>query len=188
MTTTLTDGPRLHCERMSGRSFWRRFGRFEHERLEFKSSVNHLCESVVAMAMTDGGTILIGVSDDRRLTGHPIEQRALDRIAGVANETQVDLGVRSLSVSGAPVLAVTVPAVRPRVVTTPDGRMLRRVGSANQPLRGEAVTRFLRARERDATPAAAEREPIGCRLARLVRDVRRASIGSGAAGERERHE
>jgi ATP-dependent DNA helicase RecG len=149
MTTTLTEGSKLRSRRMSSRSFWRRFGRLEHERLEFKSSANHLCESVVAMAMTDGGTILIGVTDDRRLTGRPIEQKALDQIAGVAHETQVDLGVQGLSVSGAPVLAVTVPAVRPRVVTTPDGRILRRVGSANQPLRGEAVTRFLRARERD---------------------------------------
>jgi hypothetical protein len=29
------------------------------------------------------------------------------------------------------------------VVTTPDGRLLRRVGSANQPLRGDGVRRYL---------------------------------------------
>jgi ATP-dependent DNA helicase RecG len=131
---------------MSRRSFWRRFGRIEHERLEFKSSANHLCESVVAMAMTDGGTILIGVGDDRRVTGHPPEQRSLDRIAAVAHETQVELRVERLRVGRARVLAVTVPALLPRVVTTPDGRLLRRVGSANQPLRGDAVARFVRER------------------------------------------
>lgn len=43
---------------MSERAFWRRYGRLEHERLEFKASVRHLAESVVAMAMTSGGTIL----------------------------------------------------------------------------------------------------------------------------------
>jgi ATP-dependent DNA helicase RecG len=129
--------------RLTRRSFWRRYGRFEHERLEFKSSANHLCESVVAMAMTAGGTILIGVADERRVTGCEVDQRLLDRIAGVAHETQVDLGVQRLSVAGRTVLAVTVPAVAPRVVTTPDGRLLRRVGGSNRPLLGEGVLRFL---------------------------------------------
>jgi ATP-dependent DNA helicase RecG len=129
--------------RMSRRAFWRRYGRLEHERLEFKSSPARLGESVVAMAMTDGGTILVGVSDDRRVVGLTCEQEARDRIADVANETQVDVRVRRLRVGGALVLAVSVPVVRPRVVTTPDGRLLRRVGSTNQPLRGEGVVRFL---------------------------------------------
>lgn len=141
-----TDRTGQRGRRMSKRAFWRRFGRLEHERLEFKASVNHLCESVVAMAMTAGGTIVVGVTDERRLTGHPIEQRSLDRIADIANETQVDLAVERLDVGGTVVLAIAVPAIAPRVVTTPDGRLLRRVGSANQPLRGDGVVRFLRAR------------------------------------------
>ncbi len=132
--------------RLTRRAFWRRFGRFEHEALEFKSSVNHLAESVVAMAMTSGGTILVGVSDDRRVTGCAVDQRSLDRISAIAHETEVDLRVERLDVAGRAVLAVAVPAVAPRVVTTPDGRLLRRVGSANQPLRGEGVVRFLRGR------------------------------------------
>ena len=131
---------------MTRRGFWRRYGRLEHERLEFKASVNHIGESVVAMAMTHGGRIVVGVSDERRLTGHPPEQRSLDRIADVAQETGVDLEVERLDVSGTTLLVVTVPAVFPRVVTTPDGRLLRRVGSANQPLRGDSVLRFLFAR------------------------------------------
>jgi ATP-dependent DNA helicase RecG len=130
--------------RMSRRAFWRRYGRLEHERMEFKTSAARLGESVVAMAMTDGGTILVGVTDDRRVVGLSAEQESLDRIADVANETQVDVRVRRLRVGGALVLAVSVPVVRPRVVTTPDGRILRRVGSSNQPLRGEGVLRFLR--------------------------------------------
>ena len=144
MGTNRIGGTALATKRMTRRAFWRRYGRLEHERLEYKASANHLCESVVAMAMTEGGTILVGVSDDRRLTGHSAEQRSLDRIADVAHETPGDLRVERLLVGGAVVLAVTVPAVRPRIVTTPDGRMLRRVGSANQPLRGDGVLRFLR--------------------------------------------
>jgi ATP-dependent DNA helicase RecG len=145
LSMTLPTIPRLALgpARMSRRRFWRRFGRLEHERLEFKASANRLAESVVAMAMTAGGTILVGVSDTRRLVGLADVQEALDRVASVANETQVDLDVRWLRVAGAAVLAVSVPVVRPRVVTTPDGRLLRRVGSTNQPLRGEGVLRFL---------------------------------------------
>ena len=46
-----------------------------------------------------------------------------------------------------PITLVVVPAVAGRIVTTPDGRLLRRIGSMNQPLRGDAVSRFVRARE-----------------------------------------
>jgi ATP-dependent DNA helicase RecG len=131
---------------MSARAFWRRFGRLEHERLEFKRSVQHLHESVVAMAMASGGVIVVGVSDDRRLTGCSHDQITLDRISLVAHETQVDVRVQPLLVRGTPVIAVVVPAVSDRIVTTPDGRILRRLGSANQPVRGDAVARFVRAR------------------------------------------
>lgn len=132
---------------MSERALWRRYGSVEHERLEFKSSVRHLGESVVAMAMTRGGTILVGVSDDGRVPGCRVDQEMLDRVATWSDEVQVDLRTDQLAVGDATVLAITVPAVAPRVVTTPDGRLLRRVGSINRPLRGEAVVRFLQSRD-----------------------------------------
>jgi predicted HTH transcriptional regulator len=140
---------RNRARRMGQGAFRRRFGAFEHERLEFKASVHHLCESVVAMAMTDGGTILVGVSDDGHVAGCAVDQGVLDRVASVADEVQVDLSVERLSVGGASVLVITVPAITPRVVTTPDGRLLRRVGSTNRPLRGDGVLRFLRGRAGD---------------------------------------
>ena len=141
---------------MSERAFWHRYGRLEHERLEFKASARHLAESVVALAMTDGGTILVGVSDDGRVPGCAADQETLDRVATVADEVQVDLRVERLTVGAATVLALAVPAVAPRVVTTPDGRLLRRVGSTNRPLRGEAVLRFLHGRTAGAPPLADE--------------------------------
>jgi ATP-dependent DNA helicase RecG len=136
----------LAAERMSRRRFWRRFGRLEHERLEFKRSAASLQESVVAMAMNAGGVILVGVGDDRQLAGCALEQPTLDRIAFVAHEVGVALHVRALDVGGTPIVMVAVPAVGDRVVTTSDGRILRRLGSANQPLRGDAVSRFVLAR------------------------------------------
>jgi ATP-dependent DNA helicase RecG len=137
----------LRLETMSQRAFWRRFGRLEHEHVEFKRSSHHLQDSVVAMAMSSGGVILIGVSEDRRVVGCQVDQRTLDQIATVAHETQVDVQVRPLRVGRASVLAVVVPAVADRIVTTSDGRILRRLGSCNQPLRGDAVARFVRVRE-----------------------------------------
>ncbi len=141
---------------MSERAFWRRYGPVEHERLEFKASVRHLGETVVAMAMTRGGTILVGVGHDGRVPGCRVDQEMLDRVATLSDEVQVDLRTDRLAVGHATVLAITVPAVAPRVVTTPDGRLLRRVGSINRPLRGEAVLRFLQARGSGRGPLAAE--------------------------------
>jgi ATP-dependent DNA helicase RecG len=132
--------------RTSARAFWRRFGRLEHEQLEFKQSAGRLQESVVAMAMASGGVIVVGVSDDRRVVGCAHDQATLDRVALVAHETQVDLETETVVVAGTPVVVVHVPQVRDRIVTTPDGRILRRLGSANQPVRGDAVSRLVRAR------------------------------------------
>jgi ATP-dependent DNA helicase RecG len=127
------------------RAFWRLLGRLEHERLEFKRSANHLRDAIPAMAMSEGGVIVLGVSDDRRLLGRALDQETLDRITAAAYETGVDVGVRAIRVGRVPLTLVMVPAVRDRIGTTPDGRLLRRVGSANQPLRGDAVARFVRA-------------------------------------------
>jgi len=146
MASLRTHPAKRRCRRMTQRAFWRRYGRFEHEELEFKASANHLTESVVAMAMTCGGTILVGVTDDRQIVGHAVGQASLDRITLVAHETQVDLRMRCFAVGGAHVIAIAVPAIAERVVTTPDGRLLRRLGATNQPLRGDAVARFVRAR------------------------------------------
>jgi predicted HTH transcriptional regulator len=140
----------LRTRRLSARAFWRRYGRLEHERLEFKRSAQRVHESVVAMAMAGGGTIVLGVADDRRLVGCAPDQGTLDRIALVAHETQVDVAARPLRVGRVVLTLIVVPAVCDRIVTTPDGRILRRLGSANQPLRGDAVARFVRARDAGA--------------------------------------
>jgi predicted HTH transcriptional regulator len=129
------------------RGFWRLVGRLEHERLEFKRSAHHLRDAIPAMAMSEGGAIVLGVSDERDLVGRPLDQETLDRITAAACECGVEVGVREIAVGRVPLTIVLVPAVRDRIVTTPDGRLLRRVGSMNQPLRGDAVSRFVRARE-----------------------------------------
>jgi ATP-dependent DNA helicase RecG len=128
------------------RTFWRRLGRLEHERLEFKRSANHLRDAIPAMAMSEGGAIVLGVSDERELVGRALDQETLDRITAAACECGVEVRVRAVKVGRVPLTLVLVPAIRDRIVTTPDGRLLRRIGATNQPLRGDAVGRFVRAR------------------------------------------
>jgi ATP-dependent DNA helicase RecG len=146
MTDPRPDLPRDGAS-LRPRGFWRLLGRLEHERLEFKRSAHHLRDAIPAMAMSEGGAIVLGVSDGRDLVGRALDQETLDRITAAASECGVDVGVREISVGRVPLTIVLVPAVRDRIVTTPDGRLLRRVGSMNQPLRGDAVSRFVRARE-----------------------------------------
>jgi hypothetical protein len=103
------------------------------------------------MAMSEGGVIVLGVTDERRLVGCTLDQATLDRVTAAACDAGVDVAIRAIRVGRVPLVLVVVPAVRDRIVTTPDGRLLRRVGATNQPLRGDAVARFVLAR---AAPAA----------------------------------
>jgi hypothetical protein len=127
-------------------SFWRRVGRLEHESLEFKASANNLREVIPAMAMTAGGEIVLGVTDDRRLAGCRLDQATLDSIMRRAQECGVDVSVEPLDVAGVPLIVVRVPRVTGRIVTTSDGRLLGRVGGDNLPVRGDQMLRFLRTR------------------------------------------
>lgn len=141
---------------ISGDEFWALFGDMEYERLDFKESASYLKDIIPAMAMTLGGIVICGISDTRQIIGGPWGQKTLDKVARAGHETSVDVQARPLTVDGQELTIVAVPEVRDRIVTTTDGRLLRRVGSDNQPLRGDALGRFVRAREERS----GEDEPI----------------------------
>ena len=127
--------------------FWELFGRVEHERLDFKRGVpDDILETIPAMAMTDGGLLVHGVDSHGRITGCPLSQNTQDRITRYANECDVTVRVRAVTVDGTELTVTSVPEIRDRVVTTPNGRLLRRVGGDCQPLRGDALTRFVKQR------------------------------------------
>jgi len=136
------------CTELDATGFWDRFGRVEHERLEFKASANNLREVIPAMAMNRGGLVVLGVTDTRHITGCPLDQRTLDAIMRRAQDCGVEVGIELLAVDGRQLTVVSVPEVTDRIVTTSDGRVLRRVGSDNVPLRGEELARFFRRRDR----------------------------------------
>ena len=138
-------------------AFWELFGRLEHAELDFKRGVPaDIRDTIAAMAMTHGGLIVHGVDDRRVLVGCPLSQNTQDRISRIAAECGVDVQLRPLVVGDVELTICAVPEVRGRIVTTPDGRLLRRVGGDSQPLRGDAMARFVRERENRA----GEDEPL----------------------------
>jgi hypothetical protein len=74
----------------------------------------------------------------------PTYIQVLDSIMRRAQEARVDVRVDPLVVGGVALTLVTVPRVAGRIVTTADGRLLRRVGSDNTPLCHEQLVRFVR--------------------------------------------
>ena len=137
--------------------FWGLLGQVEHEQLDFKRGVStNIRDTIAAMAMTHGGLIVHGVDDRRTIIGCPLSQNTQDRITRIATECGVDVQIRTLLVGERELTITAVPEVRGRIVTTPDGRLLRRVGGDSQPIRGDAMARFVREREHRS----GEDEPI----------------------------
>jgi ATP-dependent DNA helicase RecG len=133
---------------LTAEAFWILFGNLEHEQLDFKQGPpSDMTAILSAMSMTDGGLVVLGVSDDRQIAGCGLSQALLDKVMKAAHACGLEVQLREVQVAGRPVTIVAVPEVRGRIVTTPDGRLLRRVGSDNQPLVGDAMARFVRQRE-----------------------------------------
>ena len=133
---------------LTEKGFWALLGTVEHEQLDFKRGVpTNIRDTISAMAMTHGGLIVHGVDDRRSMIGCPLSQNTQDRITRIASECGVDVQVRTVVVERQELTITAVPEVRGRIVTTPDGRLLRRVGGDSQPLRGDAMARFVRERE-----------------------------------------
>lgn len=127
--------------------FWELFGNLEHEELDFKRRVSDsILNTIPAMAMTNGGIIVHGISDDRRIVGCSLSQKTANRINQRAHECGVEVGTRSIKVGGIELTLTSVPEIRGRIVTTPDGRLLRRSGGDSRPLRGDALAWFVRSR------------------------------------------
>ncbi|HYO42230.1 MAG TPA: ATP-binding protein [Candidatus Limnocylindrales bacterium] len=139
-------------------SFWGFIGEIEREQLDFKVRADGLKDTVPAMAMTDGGLIVLGIRNEpRELVGCPLSQDVLDRVTTVGADVGVDVVLKAVTVGDVDLTIVVVPEVRGRLVTTPDGRVLRRVGSSSRPVVGDALARFVLARvehivEDDAVP------------------------------------
>ena len=123
------------------------FGRIESEMLDFKRVVSKdIRDTTPAMAMTLGGYMVQGVNRDLEIVGCPRSQKTVDRITRIAYECGVEVRTRSVFVAGVELTITAVPEVLGRIVTTRDGRLLRRAGGDSMPLRGDSLARFVQER------------------------------------------
>lgn len=86
-------------DRLTVDAFWDLFGAIEHEELDFKKGVaDSILETIPAMAMTGGGIIVHGVTDDREIVGCPRSQNTVDRITQRAHECGVEVHIQPMVV------------------------------------------------------------------------------------------
>ena len=182
--------PRLSdlSDRLSAEEFWSLFGQIEHEQLDFKLKPARLFEAFPALAMTDGGLVVLGVGDDRSISGCPLTQDTLDQVTEAAHKCGLEVQCKEILVGRAKLTVVAVPDIRGHVITTPDGRLLRRVGSSNQPLVGDALGRFVREREnRSADEEAVPQADLEDFDLDLVNQALEDSLGAHASLGRSGH-
>jgi ATP-dependent DNA helicase RecG len=123
----------------------------ESETLELKSSVAELeqvVETVVALANTRGGLVLIGVKPDGGIRGVDITQVANDRVANkITSNTDPVIypSIEVIAVEGLPVLVITVPESddKPHMAS---GRAFKRVGATTVKMQRAEYERLLRQR------------------------------------------
>ncbi len=157
--------------------FWGLLGRVEHEALDFKRGVpEDILDTIPCMAMTDGGLIVHGVDKELNILGCPLSQNTFDRITRFANECNVVVRIQAIRVGAYELTVTEVPEVRGRIVTSPEGRLLRRVGGDCQPLRGDMLARFVREREERSS----EEEPVACGVSDF--DLSRVNEALSASG------
>lgn len=122
----------------------------EHESVELKSGAGRrpLQESLVAFSNTDGGVILIGITDTREVRGRIRDQGLDDDIHGAAVDAH-HVGryvVRQIQVGGRPVVAVVVQPRTDEVAATSDGRILVRRGGHNRAVVGAELRALVNSR------------------------------------------
>ncbi|MGI8810545.1 MAG: ATP-binding protein [Acidimicrobiales bacterium] len=146
------------AEEITASELWARFGQDESGDLEFKQAlpkVARLQEPVVAFANSRGGTIVVGVTEDRprKLLGVSPGQTFEERVQELARATHPPVALRLewLRVDGTWLAAIQVGPVATGYVQTSDGRVIVRAGPTNRTLIGPELTRFTQ--ERSGEPA-----------------------------------
>ena len=137
----------------------------ESERIEFKESVplDQIANTAAAFSNTDGGVILLGVSDTGQIVGLSLssdkEIEIHNRLASVAGLG--DYRVHRLKVEGRDLAAIGVNRQRDGFAQLSNGQVKERRGASNHTLMGTQLAdfiarRFVRAPEATATEAGAD--------------------------------
>lgn len=134
---------------MTEEELFARWGPTESEQLDFKTNASDLGPTIAAMSMSAGGVVLIGVRERPApvaVVGVADPTRTADRAAEAGQKCGVTVSIDVIDVDGMAVVVCSVPQVTGRIVTTPDGRLLRRSGTQNLPLTGDQLGAFVLAR------------------------------------------
>ena len=99
-----------------------------------------LAQTLIAFANSDGGTVLLGVDEDGKPTGHlyPDEAETALRAAEARCRPAVQVTWEQIELAGASVVAVHISRST-ELHSLNDGRVLVRMGVENRPLGGDAI-------------------------------------------------
>ena len=122
-----------------------RIAQGENTTTEFKENFDlEAIETAAAFANTDGGTILIGVSDRREIRGITIGKETLrnwsNRIAQ-ATEPRVVLEIESVDIGGKSVLLIHISESSLKPVSV-SGRCYKRVGNSNRVMSPQEIAQM----------------------------------------------
>ena len=117
----------------------------ENATTEFKENFDQeAIETAAAFANTDGGIILIGVSDKRELRGITIGKETLRDISNrisQATEPRVTPDIQSVAVKGKSVLLIHITESRIKPVSV-KGRCYKRVGNSNRVMSPQEIAQM----------------------------------------------
>jgi ATP-dependent DNA helicase RecG len=110
----------------------------ENASVEFKLEdvrPESLAREFVAFANTQGGALLLGVSDDKQCVGLSDPERQEERLCNIARQNVVppiEIRTHRVTVDGRALLWVEIPKGRERPYQTQQAQYLIRVGSTNR--------------------------------------------------------
>jgi hypothetical protein len=126
-----------------------RISRGEGQKTEFKESVSEESEiirSLGALAHANGGSVFVGVRDDRTIRGVTIGRNTLENLANqIARQTQPPLHpeVEEFDVDGKNIIVITIAALPVGEIVQACGVHLIRVGKTNQTMSPTELRRRL---------------------------------------------
>jgi ATP-dependent DNA helicase RecG len=102
--------------------------------------IDALAETLVAFANGDGGTIVVGLDEHGKPTGHvyPEDVESALRRAEAMCRPPIHTGWEQIDLAGSLLIAVTV-ARSVELHSVSDGRVVIRMGAENRPLAGDAI-------------------------------------------------